>query len=63
MAAKNRVVRVEEPLWQAAKEAAKENGERITDVILRSLREYVGETERMTTATIARELNPPRRSR
>ena len=36
-----RSVRVPQPLWDAAKESAEHNGETVTDVIVRSLSEYV----------------------
>lgn len=38
---KNRVVRVPDDLWDAAKTAAASNGETVSDVIRRALREYV----------------------
>ena len=34
-------VRVPDELWQAAKRAAADNGETLTDVILRALKRYV----------------------
>jgi hypothetical protein len=34
-------VRVPDELWQAVKRAAADNGETVTDVILRALRRYV----------------------
>ena len=37
---KNRVVRVSDEVWTAARVKAKEQGERISDVIRRSLIEY-----------------------
>lgn len=38
-----RTVRVPDELWQAALRAASDNGETVTDVILRALRRYVRE--------------------
>jgi hypothetical protein len=38
-----RGVRVPDELWNAAKAQAAANGETVTDVLLRALREYVGE--------------------
>ena len=36
-----RSVRVPQTLWDAAKERAEDNGETVTDVIVRALSEYV----------------------
>lgn len=36
-----RSIRVEEALWQAAKETAERRGETVTDVITEALRRYV----------------------
>lgn len=36
-----RTVRVEDELWQAAKRAASDRGESVTDVIIRALKRYV----------------------
>ena len=36
-----RAVRVEDPLWQAAKNRAAERGESVSDVIRRALERYV----------------------
>jgi hypothetical protein len=36
-----RSVRVEDGLWQAAKKKAAEQGETVSDVIVRALRKYV----------------------
>lgn len=38
----NRVVRVSDDLWNAARDKADQQGERISDVIRRALAEYVG---------------------
>jgi hypothetical protein len=38
-----RTVRVPDDLWQAAKRAAADNGETVTDVIVRALKRYVRE--------------------
>jgi Mn-dependent DtxR family transcriptional regulator len=38
----NRVVRVSDDLWDAAKAKAEQQGERISDVIRRALADYVG---------------------
>ncbi|MBB3044901.1 negative regulator of replication initiation [Nocardioides soli] len=38
----NRVIRVSDELWEAAKRKAAENGEKISDVVRRALREYAG---------------------
>jgi predicted DNA binding CopG/RHH family protein len=37
----SRNVRVESPLWEAAKRKAAENGEAVADVIRRALEDYV----------------------
>lgn len=37
-----RAIRVEGPLWDAAKRAAEHNGEPLARVIVRALEEYVG---------------------
>ena len=39
----HRSVRVPDELWEAAKRAAADNGETLTDVILRALKRYVRE--------------------
>lgn len=36
-----RTVRVDDELWYAVQRAAADNGETVTDVILRALRKYV----------------------
>jgi hypothetical protein len=41
-----RNVRVADELWDAAKERAAENGETLTEVIVRALRRYVAATRR-----------------
>lgn len=41
-----RSVRVPRDLWMAAKNAASDNGETVTDVIIRALVRYVRENER-----------------
>jgi len=38
-----RTIRVPDELWQAAKRAANDNGETVTDVIIRALKRYVRE--------------------
>lgn len=38
-----RTVRVDDELWQAAKRAASDHGETVTDVIIRALKRYVRE--------------------
>lgn len=40
-AKKNRVIRVDDELWDAAQKKAGERGERISDVIRTALRRYV----------------------
>jgi hypothetical protein len=39
-------VRVGVPLWEAAKSKAAENGETVTDVIVRALRDYTLDASR-----------------
>jgi len=39
----NRVVRVDDALWRATQERARENGETVSDVIRRALRAYTSE--------------------
>lgn len=39
----HRSVRVPDELWEAAKRAAADNGETVTDVLLRALKRYVRE--------------------
>lgn len=41
-----RTVRVPDDVWQAAKTRAAEQGETVTDVLLRALRQYNKETTR-----------------
>lgn len=41
-----RTIRVPDELWQAAKDAASDNAETVTDVILRALVRYVRENAR-----------------
>jgi predicted HicB family RNase H-like nuclease len=36
-----RLVRIDEALWRAAQEKARENGETVSEVVRRSLRNYV----------------------
>lgn len=40
-----RSVRVSNPLWQASKDAAARHGETVTDVVTRSLSQYVDEAD------------------
>ena len=37
----HRTVRIEDALWDAAKTAAKENGENVSDIIRKALQQYV----------------------
>ena len=40
-----RTVRVPDDLWEAAQEAAKKNGETVSEVIRRALEQYVADNE------------------
>jgi membrane protein implicated in regulation of membrane protease activity len=42
----HRTIRIPDELWEAAKQAAAENGETVTVVVRRALRNYVRATER-----------------